>query len=71
HPGAAGRGLDWLAEVVAVGVPVFAIGGVTKDRLPALRLTGVWGVAAISAVWSAPDAAKAADQLVRIWSEEL
>lgn len=70
HPGQPGRGLDWLAEVVAVGVPVFAIGGVTPERLPSLRTAGAWGIAAIGALWRAADSAKAADQLVRIWSEE-
>lgn len=70
HPGQAGRGLDWLAEIVAVGVPVFAIGGVTPERLPSLRRTGAWGVAAIGALWRAIDSAKAADQFVRTWSEE-
>lgn len=70
HPGQSGRGLEWLAEVVAVGVPVFAIGGVTAERLPALRDAGAWGVAAIGALWHTADSAKAADQLVRIWSDE-
>lgn len=69
HPGQPGKGLNWLAEVVAVGVPVYAIGGVTLDRLPALHAAGAWGVAAIGALWRARDSAKAADQLVRNWSE--
>lgn len=60
HPNRPPRGLGWLAEVVAVGLPVFAIGGVTVERARAVRATGAWGVAAIGALWRAPDSAKAA-----------
>jgi thiamine-phosphate pyrophosphorylase len=48
-PGHPGMGIDALAEVVrAVDVPVFAIGGVSPERVDRLARTGVAGVAGIS-----------------------
>ncbi len=44
--GTPGRGLDWLAELAAaVQVPVIALGGITKDRIPAVLAAGAYGVA--------------------------
>jgi thiamine-phosphate pyrophosphorylase len=41
-------GLDGLAEIVqATAVPVLAIGGVTRERLDEIAMTGAAGVAAI------------------------
>jgi thiamine-phosphate pyrophosphorylase len=40
-------GLGELAGAVAVGIPVYALGGVTLDRLGELASTGVAGVAGI------------------------
>jgi thiamine-phosphate diphosphorylase len=60
HPGAPGRGLDFVRELVAAaGVPVVAIGGVTPTDVPALRAAGVHGVAAIRGVWGAADVERA------------
>jgi thiamine biosynthesis protein ThiS len=42
-PGATPLGLDGLGAIVAVGLPVIAIGGVTIERIPALRAAGAWG----------------------------
>lgn len=42
-------GLDQLARVATLGVPVLALGGVTVDRLPAIAAAGAAGVAAIGA----------------------
>ena len=48
------QGVDALANVVkAVNVPVFAIGGVTADRVAAIREAGAHGVAVISAILGA------------------
>jgi thiamine-phosphate pyrophosphorylase len=48
------QGLVALADVVcAVTVPVFAIGGVTADRVAAVRAAGAHGVAVISAILGA------------------
>ncbi len=68
HPGRPARGLDALAAVVAVGPPVFAIGGITPGRAGAVAGTGAWGVAAIRALWNAPDPRAGAEQLLAPWA---
>ena len=50
-----------LAAIVALGLPVIAIGGVTPGRAASLKAAGVHGVAAIRAFWDTvdgPDAAR-------------
>ena len=39
----------------ALDIPVFALGGVTPDRVPECLASGAHGVAAISAIWNAKD----------------
>jgi len=68
HPGRPGRGIPWLQSLVALGTPVFAIGGVTAEHVTALRDAGAWGVAVIRAVWEAADPAGAAFELVSPWT---
>jgi thiamine-phosphate diphosphorylase len=58
HPDRPARGLDWLARITAATPRVVAIGGVTAARVPELLAAGVWGVAAISALWQATDPAR-------------
>ncbi len=53
HPDLAAAGTGLLAQIVSLGVPTYAIGGVTPARAAEARAAGAWGVAAISAVWSA------------------
>ncbi|MFC4018239.1 thiamine phosphate synthase [Micromonospora sp. GCM10011542] len=48
----------------AVGVPVIAIGGVTADRVPALRAAGAYGVAVVGALSAAADPARATAELL-------
>lgn len=60
HPGVHPLGLEGLAPIVALGLPVIAIGGITVDRVGALRAAGVYGVAAIRALWDAPEPGAAA-----------
>ena len=69
HPGRAAAGLDLIRGVAALGVPVIAIGGVTVERAAELRDAGAWGVAAISALWSAADPAAAALALLEPWMD--
>jgi len=57
HPEAIPLGLEGLAPIVGLGLPVIAIGGITVDRAGALRAAGVYGVAAIRALWDARDPA--------------
>ncbi len=47
------RALEHAAQ--AVTLPVFAIGGITVDRVAAVRRAGAHGVAVISAILSSPD----------------
>lgn len=68
HPGRPARGLDELAAVVAVGPPVVAIGGITPERVEAVAGTGAWGVAAIGALWNAPDPRASAERLLAPWT---
>jgi thiamine-phosphate diphosphorylase len=69
HPGRAGRGLGFVAEVAQVGLPVIAIGGITADRAAQARDAGAYGVAAVTALWDAADPALAAVDLLRPWVE--
>jgi thiamine-phosphate pyrophosphorylase len=64
HPGRVPLGLAALGAIVRLGLPVIAIGGVTPERVAELRATGVLGVAAIRALWDAPDPAAAAQRFV-------
>lgn len=52
------RGLDELRRAVALGVPVIALGGVEAASVPALRATGVAGLAALRA-FQTPERAQA------------
>jgi thiamine-phosphate diphosphorylase len=53
-------GLDALEQVArAVSIPVVAIGGITPERVPAVRRAGACGVAVISAILAADSPATA------------
>lgn len=69
HPEFAGRGLDLVREVAALGRPVIAIGGIDPSRALEVRDAGAYGAAAIRALWSAPDPAAAALALLAPWME--
>jgi thiamine-phosphate pyrophosphorylase len=59
------QGLDALADVVkAVSVPVFAIGGITPERVVAVRAAGAHGVAVISAILAAGRPGEATKQMI-------
>lgn len=54
------RGIEALKEVCqSVKIPVFALGGVTPERIPQCLTAGAHGVAAISALLDVPDIANA------------
>src|SRR5205807_582750 len=60
HPDRAPLGLARLQEIVGIGLPVIAIGGVTPERMPELMAgAAIHGVAAIRALWHAADPADA------------
>jgi thiamine-phosphate pyrophosphorylase len=61
---------DGLPEPLGVGglagltgLPVLAIGGITAERAPGVAATGVYGLAVIGGIWSAPDPVAAAAAL--------
>jgi thiamine-phosphate diphosphorylase len=70
HPGVAPTGLALVTEIARAGTPVVAIGGITPARSAMVRDAGGYGVAAISALWSAEDPAAAALALLSPWMEE-
>jgi len=58
-------GLDRLREAcTATALPVFALGGVSVDRIPTLRAAGCTRAACIGAILSATDPASAAEDLI-------
>jgi thiamine-phosphate pyrophosphorylase len=65
HPGVAPLGVRRLAEIATLGLPVIAVGGVTPDRIVALRAAAVYGVAAIRALWDATEPAQAARRMAQ------
>jgi thiamine-phosphate diphosphorylase len=52
-----------LSAIVALGLPVIAVGGVTPGRAASLKAAGVHGVAAIRALWDRVDGPDAARRL--------
>ncbi|MGH7700077.1 MAG: thiamine phosphate synthase, partial [Gemmatimonadales bacterium] len=70
HPERAPLGPDGFGALAAVGLPAIAIGGVTVERVPELRAAGAYGVAAIRALWDAPDPAATARAMLAALGEE-
>ena len=61
HPDEPARGLDLVRETTsAMTTPVIAIGGIKPQHVEALLDAGAHGVAAISGIWGASDAERAA-----------
>ncbi|MFO0690706.1 MAG: thiamine phosphate synthase [Myxococcota bacterium] len=60
------RGLEAVAEAVRLAAPrpLVAIGGLSRETLPALHALGVAGVAVISAVTAADEPERAAAELI-------
>jgi thiamine-phosphate diphosphorylase len=69
HPGRQGEGLELVRAAAGFGRPVIAIGGVTPERVPELRAAGAYGVAAIRALWYAPDPAAATLAMLVPWGD--
>ncbi len=62
HPGRAALGPAAIEH--AAPARVVAIGGVTPARVEQCRSAGAWGVAAISALWMAPDSGAVAKRML-------
>ncbi|HJR49450.1 MAG TPA: thiamine phosphate synthase, partial [Gemmatimonadales bacterium] len=69
HPERPAKGLGLVRDAVGLGLPVIAIGGMDPARAAEARDAGAYGVAAIAALWWAPDPAIAALALLAPWSE--
>lgn len=68
HPGMSPMGVERLEEIVRLGSPVIAIGGVSAERAGVLQQAGAYGVAAIRALWDAPEPAAAARHLLEAFA---
>lgn len=68
HPNRTPLGLALIEEVVQLGRPVIAIGGITPTRVADVREAGAWGVAAITALWRAQHPARAALAMLEPWT---
>jgi thiamine-phosphate diphosphorylase len=62
HPGREGAGPALVRALAGLGRPVIAIGGVTYERVSAVRVAGAYGVAMLAPVWHAPDVAVAVNR---------
>jgi thiamine-phosphate diphosphorylase len=71
HPGRQAAGLDLIRESARLGRPVIAIGGITPERAVEVRAAGAYGVAAIRALWRAPDPAAATLAMLAPWGEDI
>ncbi len=68
HPDRPAAGIGLVSEVATQGLPVIAIGGMTPARAREVRSAGGYGVAAIRALWHAPDPAAATLALLEPWT---
>jgi thiamine-phosphate diphosphorylase len=70
HPGRAATGLRLVTQVSRFGRPVIAIGGITPERVTEVKDAGAYGVAAIRALWMAPDPAAATLAMLLPWTSD-
>ncbi len=70
HPGRPAAGLELVRKAAGLGVPVIAIGGITPLRAAEVKSAGAYGVAAIRALWQAPDPAQATIAMLAPWVSE-
>ena len=68
HPDRPAVGLDLISRAARLGRPVIAIGGITPDRVHEVEAAGAYGVAAIRALWMAPDPAAATLAMLLPWT---
>jgi thiamine-phosphate diphosphorylase len=59
HPDRTPLGLETLAQICRLGLPVIAIGGIGPGRARDVKAAGAYGAAAIRALWDAADPADA------------
>ena len=63
-------GLDGLRQAAASTVaPVYALGGITPERVPGCRVSGAAGIAVMSGILAAADVGRAVRTYLRAWEE--
>jgi thiamine-phosphate pyrophosphorylase len=67
HASRPAAGPQLVRECASLGRPVIAIGGITPERAIEMKAAGAYGVAAIRALWQAPDPAAATLALLAPW----
>jgi len=65
HPDRPPLGLEILAQIAKLGLPVIAIGGIGPGRAREVKAAGAYGAAAIRALWDAPDPADAVRRMLK------
>jgi thiamine-phosphate pyrophosphorylase len=70
HPGRGATGLRLVTQASRLGRPVIAIGGITPEKVTEVRAAGAYGVAAIRALWMAPDPAAATLAMLLPWTSD-
>jgi thiamine-phosphate diphosphorylase len=71
HPAVGAQGVPFMAAVrAATRLPCIAIGGIRPTHVRALRAAGVYGVAAISGIWGAADAERAASDYLSAYDDD-
>ena len=68
HPARPAVGLELISRAAGLGRPVIAIGGITVERVNEVKDAGAYGVAAIRALWMAPDPAAATLAMLLPWT---
>ncbi len=69
HPGSAGLGLEVVRSIArpqTLDPRLLLIGGVTLDRARQAKAAGAHGIAAIRAIWNAPDPARAVKEFLEV-----
>ncbi|MGB9735749.1 MAG: thiamine phosphate synthase [bacterium] len=62
-------GIDMLAKIARLSkIPIYAIGGITIDKLPELKRHNIHGIAVISAILNTHDPEQAAREFIRVWN---
>jgi thiamine-phosphate diphosphorylase len=67
HPGRPAAGVALVKAAAATGLPVIAIGGITPENAGGALDAGAHGVAAIGALWLAPNPAPAVERFLKLW----
>lgn len=67
HPDRSPGGAALIRRAAATGLPVIAIGGITPENAPDVFAAGAYGVAAIRALWSAPDPPAQVERFLTLW----